>query len=332
VTTAVPADPTPARARKVLIKRLLGSAIMLSLLLIVVPRDDIATALRRVPPQIWLVALTVYLTLHLIGVYKWMLLINTAGAGLSFAQTARCYYYGLFGNIFLPSIIGGDVVRAGLAMRMTRSKSGLLLGSLADRLIDTVGLAGVAGIGALLLPTALDPRSRAIFLGLAALFAVLGIAGAASLMLLPIVRRLPFKRRRTLVKMRQAIRTLGQRPGRLVSALLLGMLLQGLLVMLNAWLGDIVGIHISPVVWLFVWPLAKIAAILPLTQGGIGVREGAMVILFQPFGVPAAAAMATALIFTTVVMAGGLIGGAAAYLLGRLDGVPLRGATTLKPT
>jgi hypothetical protein len=59
----------------------------------------------------------------------------------------------------------------------------------------------------------------------------------------------------------------------MVAALLLGMLLQGLLVMLNAWLGDVVGIHISPVVWLFVWPLAKIAAILPVTQGGIGVRE-----------------------------------------------------------
>ena len=115
--------------------------------------------------------------------------------------------------------------------------------------------------------------------------------------------------------------------GPLVGAVLL---LQGLLVLLNAWLGDVVGIHISPVVWLFVWPLAKIAAILPVTQGGIGVREGALVILFQPFGVPAAAAMATGLVFTSVVMMGGLIGGAAAYLAGRADGLPLRRSTPLE--
>jgi uncharacterized protein (TIRG00374 family) len=326
VTPSAPAATT-ARARKVLLKRLLGSALVLSLLLAVVPRDDIVAALGRVPAPVWLAALLIYLTLHLIGVVKWMLLINTAGAGLGFSHAVRCYYYGLFGNIFLPSIIGGDVVRAGLAMRLSRSRSALVLGSLADRLIDTVGLAGVAGIGALLLPTALDARSRTIFLGIASIFVLLGAGGAAALVLLRVVGRLSFKRRRTLVRMRQAVRTLGQRPGRLVSALLLGMLLQGLLVMLNAWLGDVVGIHISPVVWLFVWPLAKIAAILPVTQGGIGVREGALVILFQPFGVPAAEAMATGLIFTAVVMTGGLIGGAVAYLLGHLDGVPLRAAS-----
>lgn len=316
----------PPRAGRTLLFRLAGSVLVLALLLLFVPREEIAAALGRVPPLVWLAALFAYLSAHLIGVYKWMLLINAAGAGLGFARAARCYYYGLFGNIFLPSVVGGDVVRAGLALRLSRSRSGLVLGSLADRLIDTLGLAGVAGIGALLLPTALDARSRAIFLGIAAIFAVLGIVGGAALTMLPIVRRLPFKRRRTLVKLRVALRTLWSNPGRLASALLLGMLLQILLVLLNAWLGDVVGIHISPVVWLFVWPLAKIAAILPVTQGGIGVREGALVILFQPFGVPAANAMATGLIFTAVVMMGGLIGGAAAYILGRFDGVSVRGA------
>ena len=140
------------------------------------------------------------------------------------------------------------------------------------------------------------------------------------------VRRLSFKRRRFLVRIRQAMTALRRRPGRIVAALLLGMLLQVLLISLNAWLGDVVGIHISFVVWLFVWPLAKIAALLPVTQGGIGVREGALVILFQPFAVSSASAMATGLIFTAVVMIGGLVSGLLAFLLGRraaLQGTPL---------
>jgi uncharacterized membrane protein YbhN (UPF0104 family) len=105
----------------------------------------------------------------------------------------------------------------------------------------------------------------------------------------------------------------------MAAALALGMLLQSLLVVLNSMLGDAVGIHISIVVWLFVWPLAKIAAVVPLTQNGIGVREAAIVALFQPFRVSAAQAMATGLVFTGVVIAGGLLSGALALMLGLLQ-------------
>ena len=298
---------------------------VLALLLLVVPLDQLVLALRRVPAWAWAASLPVYLSLHLIGIAKWRLLINTAGAGLSFAQVARCYYYGLFGNLFLPSIVGGDVVRAGLALKFTRSVSGLLLGSLVDRTLDIVGLAAVAGIGALLLPTALDPQSRAVFTGIAVLFGTLVVVALLLGRAIP-ARRFPYKVRRKLAALRTAIRALSSRPGSLVAALLLGMLLQSLLVVLNAWLGDLVGIHISLVVWLLVWPLAKIAAVLPVTQGGIGVREAAIVALFAPFGVGAPEAMATGLIFTSVVILGGLVGGLLALLLGRGERAAAPGA------
>lgn len=297
--------------------RLFGSAVLLGILLWIVPIQELAEALKRVPAATWVGALAVYLTLHLIGVVKWRLLINAGGAGLSFAETARCYYYGLFGNIFLPSIVGGDVVRAGLAASLARSKSGLILGSLVDRVLDTAGLAGLAGAGLLLLPTAVDTRSRSTFA------AVVGfMAGAAAvvgllLALVPWARRAPYRIRRRLVTVRRALHTMGRQPGKLIASALLGMTLQALLIGLNATLGQVMGVAISPIVWLFVWPLAKIAAIMPVTQGGIGVREGALVVLFQPFGVPAAAAMATGLVFTAIVMAGGLVGGLIAFLLGR---------------
>ncbi len=270
------------------------------------------------PGWVWPVSLAAYLLMHLIGIAKWRLLINTAGAGLSFGQAARCYYYGLFGNLFLPSIVGGDVVRAGMALTMTRSVSGLLLGSLVDRTLDIAGLALVAGIGALLLPTALDARSRAVFTGVAALFAIAGVLALLVARAIP-ARRLPYKLRRRIAAVRHAVRALARRPGRMASALLLGMLLQTLLTVMNAWLGDAVGIRISVVVWLFVWPLAKIAAVVPVTQGGIGVREAAIVALFQPFHVTSAQAMATGLVFEGVVILGGLLSGIIALVLGRLQ-------------
>lgn len=294
--------------------RLGGSAAMLALLFTALPFDDIAAAIRSVPAGVWPGALLLYMLLHLVGVAKWRLLVNTAGAGLSFRTAVRAYYMGLFGNTFLPSIVGGDVVRAGVALRAARSKSGLVLGSLVDRLLDVVGLAAVAGIGALLSPRALDGQSRRIFLTLGALLAAGAVGGLVALAVIP-VRRFPWKVRRKLVQVRRAVRATIQRPQALVQALLLGMLLQTLLTVLNWWLGRVIGIHIPLYVWLFVWPLAKIAGLLPLTQNGIGVREAAQAVLFAPFGVSAAKAVATGLVFEVVIISGGLLAGAIAFLL-----------------
>ncbi|MEO6445459.1 MAG: lysylphosphatidylglycerol synthase transmembrane domain-containing protein [Gemmatimonadaceae bacterium] len=294
--------------------RIGGSAAMLALLFTALPFAEIAKGFREMPVHMWPLALAMYMTLHLVGVVKWRLLVNTAGAGLTFRTAVRAYYMGLFGNTFLPSIVGGDVVRAGVALRAARSKSGLVLGSLIDRLLDILGLAAVAGIGALLSPRALEPQSRRIFLTLGAVLALAGVGAVIALLIIP-VRRFPWKVRRMLVQVRRAMRATMQRPQALVGAFLLGMLLQTLLTVLNWWLGLAIGIDIPLYVWLFVWPLAKVAGLLPLTQNGIGVREAAQAVLFAPFGVSAAKAVSTGLVFEVVIISGGLLGGLIAYLL-----------------
>lgn len=302
------------------IVRIAGSAVILGLLFVALPIHELVDALRRMPAWAWPLAVAVYLTLHVIGIVKWRLVTNTAGAGLPFRAAARAYYAGLFGNTFLPSIVGGDVVRAGVALRAARSKSGLLLGSLVDRVGDIVSLGAVAGIGAVLLPRALDARSRAVFITLGTVLAVAGVVGLIMLTRFP-VRRLSFKVRRKLVHVRRAIRATARRPWAIVAAIGLGMLLQTLLVVLNYVLGLTIGIDIPLYVWLFVWPLAKISGLAPVTQGGIGVREAAQVVLFAPFGVPGAMALAVGLVFEAIIIVGGLLGGLIAFVLGR--GEPL---------
>jgi uncharacterized protein (TIRG00374 family) len=312
--------PVPVWRRPLV--RIAASGAILALLFVALPFGDLVEALRRMPLWVWPAALAGYLTLHLIGIAKWRLVTNTAGAGLSFRTAARAYYAGLFGNTFLPSIVGGDVVRAGVALRAARSKSGLVLGSLVDRVGDIISLGAVAAIGAVLSPQALDARSRAVFLSLGAVLVVAGLAGVIVLTRFP-VRRLPFKVRRRLVAVRRALRATAQRPQAIVAAIALGMLLQGLLVVLNYLLGLTIGIDIPLYVWLFVWPLAKISGLAPVTQGGIGVREAAQVVLFAPFGVPGAMALAVGLLFEAIIIVGGLLGGAIAFLLGRGDAAPL---------
>jgi uncharacterized membrane protein YbhN (UPF0104 family) len=222
----------------------------------------------------------------------------------------------LFGNIFLPSLIGGDVIRAGLALRMGRSKAGVLLGSLVDRILDVFGITCIAIAGALLAPGALDPNSRRAFWVLAIVFVAAGIATLGLLMVLP-GRRFSYRNRRRLVKVRRAGRAMAQQPQRVVMALGLGVTFQVSLILLMARLAPACGLEVPLSAWLLAYPLAKLVALLPVTQGGIGVREAALAALLLPFGAPAVLTVAVGLIWETIIIAGGLIGGAFSFLSGR---------------
>lgn len=296
--------------------RIAATVAALALLLWWLPFDELTAAIRSVPLAMWPIAIAVYLASHLLGVTKWQLLVNTGGAALPARRAVHAYYWGLFGNLFLPSLVGGDVVRAGVAMRDARSKSAIVLGSLVDRVQDVIGLGAIAGIGALLAPRALDDTSRRIFLVFLVIMGVGGLAGLVTLRFFP-ARLVPFKVRRLLVRIRQAVRANAARPSALVTAFVLGLGLQSSLILLNWELGRLIGIDIPLHVWFFVWPLAKIAGLAPVTQGGIGVREAAQAALFAPFGVGAVQAVATGLVFEVVIIAGGLLSGGIAILLRR---------------
>jgi uncharacterized membrane protein YbhN (UPF0104 family) len=296
--------------------RLAGSAAALTLLFVLLPRESLWAAVKRLPPGVWLMTLCAYLLLHQLGVTKWRMMVNLTGGGLSYVGAVRCYYAGLFGSIYLPSIIGGDVVRAGLGLRIVRSKIGLLLGSLMDRIQDLVALAIVAAIGALLLPRELDAQSRRIFWYLAAAFLV-GLVGLVAFLALLPVRRFSFRMRRRFVRVRQGLRAGLRRPQIMLASLLCGITLQIGLTLLNAYLADACGLHIPWRVWLFAWPLSKIAAMMPISQGGIGVREATLVALLAPFGASKSLAFAAGLVFQTILISGGLLSGLLAMILGR---------------
>jgi uncharacterized membrane protein YbhN (UPF0104 family) len=96
--------------------------------------------------------------------------------------------------------------------------------------------------------------------------------------------------------------------------------IQGSFVLLNAWMASWCGLDLPLHVWLFAYPLGKLSAMLPVTQGGIGVREAALAALLLPFGVPPVLTVAVGLMWEVVVVTGGLAGGGIAMLAGRSRG------------
>ena len=295
-----------------------GSALVLFLLFKFLPGRRVWLALGSLPAHLWIFVLAGYLGAHCIGVTKWRLMVNLAGSGLKWTQAARCYFGGLFATLFLPSLIGGDLVRAGMAMRIGRTKAGVLLGSLVDRSVDLVALGLLACAGALLVPGALDQKDRRIFLmfGAAAAIGVLIVAAIA--IFLP-VRLFSYRMKRRFVRLRRAARSMVRQPGAVLVAISLAFISQFVFIHLNIALAEACGLHLPFRVWLFAWPLAKLSAAIPITQGGIGVREAALAALLLPFGAPAVLSVAAGIAWEAIVIAAAFVAGLTSFLMSRFS-------------
>jgi uncharacterized membrane protein YbhN (UPF0104 family) len=304
-----------------IIFRWVAALVVLGILLHFLPLAPLRAAIAKVPPSRFVAILLGYLLAHTLGIAKWRMVVNAAGAELDFATCAQCYAGGLFGTLFLPSIIGGDVIRLAVGLRRSPQPAAVLAGNVVDRFLDVAAQAGLVLLGLVLLPGSLPAQ-----LEKTAREALLLSAGAAILLLtLVILLRRPLLGgrsvlfRRRLARLRHALHSVSRRSYVLLFGWLAGTLVQGAFLVLTARMAVYCGLVLPLRVWLFAWPLAKLAALLPLTQGGIGVREAALVALLAPFGASGPLVLAAGLIWEGIIIAGGLIAGATALLLRRLE-------------
>jgi uncharacterized protein (TIRG00374 family) len=314
------ADPQPRESSRswiFLAVRWVAALLILGILFYLLPLAPLRSALARVPLTRFVAVLLIYLVAVTGGITKWHTVVNSAGAQLNFAASAQCYTSGLFGALFLPSIIGGDVARLAVGISRSPRPAAVITGNVADRFLDVAAQLTLVSLGLILLPGSLPvplqgPAKRVLFAGVVAAAVFLGLIAALRR---PLLRGRSVHFRRRLAQLRHAIRAVSRRPRRLVLGWLLGTSVQGTYVLLTALLGIACGLRLPLRVWLFAWPLAKFAAVMPITQGGIGVREAALVLLLAPFGASASQVLATGIVWEGVIITAGLLAGLTAFLL-----------------
>ncbi len=271
-----------------LIARWAAALLILGILFYLLPVAPLRNALSRVPLTRFIAVLLIYLVALTGGITKWHTVVNSAGAQLSFTASAQCYTSGLFGALFLPSIIGGDVARLAVGISRSPHPAAVITGNVADRFLDVAAQLTLVSLGLMLLPGSLPVPLQ----GPARRVLLAGVLGAAILFGLVVALRRPLLRGRS-IRFRRRLAQL----------------------LLTALLGITCGLGLPLRVWLFAWPLAKIAAVMPITQGGIGVREAALVVLLAPFGAPASQVLATGIVWEGVIITAGLLAGLTAFLL-----------------
>lgn len=265
-------------------------------------RDD----LEGVDWRWWGAGLAILVAVQFVAALRWALLARPVGFDLPLQVFVRRYFEGLFFNLVLPTSIGGDVVKA---YRLSDKAAGRILAActvLADRVAGLTALAMIAltawagrRYSLSLVPTLLVGAglSGAVFLASAA---VVGNLGRLARML-PTVRPVEAAVARLLPYQ--------QRPSLVSSAIGWGLVVQVGGVLSVACVGRALGVDVGMPTWFAVVPLVNLMMVLPISIGGVGVREGMLSVLLAPFGVPKETAVAIGLLATLSTVVCGLLGG-----------------------
>ncbi len=288
--------------------RLAASILVLTVIFSLVPLRDVVAAIRNVEPRDWLVALVVFLVGHVVSAAKWQLL---ADSGAGFPAVLRAHFSGLVANLCLPGVAGGDVVRAGLLYRRVADKRRLAVGSVADRLIDTLGLLLIAAVG-LLLALPLFASGIHLLASIGVILAASAVGAIVAVRLYPrLLQRLPTngRLRRIGEQVGGGVQALLAQPLQLALCLMLSMAVQVAFIAVNIMLAVEAGVEVPVAAWFFAWPLSKLIATLPISAGGLGVREASLAGFLGPFGAAPTAVIATGLLWQTILLAAGLLGG-----------------------
>jgi uncharacterized membrane protein YbhN (UPF0104 family) len=272
-----------------------------------IPLEDVWNRIKTISPALWIGVFFAHIAGHCVAAAKWRSLI---GDGIPYFTALRAHFAGLAANLALPGVAGGDLVRAGVMMRTQVTKSDLVLGSLIDRIIDTATLLAIAAAGAAMLGDAGGEGFSWTYLA-TGILAASGVGGV--FLLKPISGVLAGlsakgKGGKLTGLLAAALERMSRRKLAILLCVIMSIGVQAMFAVLNATLSANIGGPSSIAMWLFAWPLAKLIATLPISIGGLGVREASLSGLFATFGVSAAPVVAASLTWQTIVIAAGLVG------------------------
>ncbi len=298
--------------------RMAISAVILTWLFSRIDVGAVFSAFSKIPWPAWALAFALYLSSQILSSLRWFIIGRTLGFGGRFMTYLKFYFVGMYFNLFLPSAIGGDVLKAFFLAKQGNGKLKATYSILADRIFGLWAMFIIGAIASLISSDGLSGKWRHLLL-----FLALSMTGAAMLVpfFIKIINSLGERLtsgRGIVARILLAIEYMAafwRYPKSLFYALGLSILLQ-LCGMTGAYiLGMGLGIGLGYGFYLSVLPLIAVLTVLPISFSGIGVREGGFIFFFHAKGVPMEKALALSLSVFAIQALAALIGGIG-YLAG----------------
>ena len=270
--------------------RLAGTLLAIILIVVLIRQQGWAetlAAIKSISLTNILIAVCFIIASRFFVIGRWFILLHSGGVKISFSDTTALTFTGLFSANFLPTTIGGDVVRLTGAMQMGYDRAVCLASIAADRLVGMLGMIFTLPYG--------------LFLA----FTTLGHGAAQSVALPALFTRLNNFIKRTL----QTFSLWFKKPLALLASLVctwghmlctfgaLYILIQGL------------GSHVS--FWMIagLWSVSYFVTLIPISINGYGVQELSLTFLFSNIaGLTPAVSLTVAVLMRALYMAASLPG------------------------
>jgi len=278
------------RYKYVLVAVKMGLSIALfSYVVAKVSPGNVWAVVRHANPTYLGAAAALFIFSNLVGSWLWARLLRAQGVTIPYHKAAAYYFVGLFFNNFLPSNIGGDIARISDASKYAPNVSSVFSATLMDRLLGVVSIALLAVIASF---ASIDRfHLYAIYLGI-----VLAFLTALALFLSIFNRRIlkafewPFR----VLGLRKVEEWIGRllddlhgfrnQKAALRAAFLATTIVQISRIYVHYLVGLSLGVRLAAGYYFLFVPVLAALVSLPISMNGLGIREGASVVLFQMAG------------------------------------------------
>ncbi len=256
------------------ILRWVGTLLALVLLIYLLSQQgwyEIIYAFRQVPLWRFLLALGLTFISRFAVTGRWHILLRSAEINIPFSQTLQITFAGLFASNFLPTTIGGDVIRLGGVIRFGYDRAISLASLVVDRLV------GMAGMGM---------AALTLIFSLPALFHALKLSFPASIVVMQAGwwYRTNERLKGAFIHILDALRLWLSQPKSILEAL--GFTWVHMLCVFGSIWILLPGLGETMPFWQIagLWALTYFVTLLPISVNGLGVQELSMTFFFTTFG------------------------------------------------
>jgi hypothetical protein len=323
--TATRRRAPPLRHFAIVAAKLAVSVALLAWLFSRIDVDRLWLGARRAAPP-WLAAAgAVYALGVLVSVWRWRVLLEAQRVVVSPVRLLGSFLVALFFNNFLPSNIGGDVVRIGDTVRLAGSKTLATTVVVADRAIGLMGLVLVAAVGATMewmtsgrLGSSVWPSTlwAGFLIGAVVLAPALVSPAGVGRLLRPLTIIHPTWVGGRIDNLTATLARFRDRPGALGACFAGAILVQATFVVLYLTMAWALKLDVTPWDLAVIVPLAMAVQMLPVSVNGFGVREATFSLFFARLGLGFESALLLSLGTQALMMAFSL-SGAAVYIARR---------------
>ena len=257
-------------------------------------------------------AFGLFFFLNILVLLRWQILLRARSLRVGTFRLFRAYLSGLFFNLVLPSTIGGDTVRTLDIAQHTGEKSSTILGTVVmDRVIGFFGLFGVLIISLLFgFRHFRDPSILIVAVILLGLVVFMFGALFSRRVFRFFFGWLPFvKLREYLKKVHLVTCEYWEQKGVLLTAFTLSVSIHLGLSFVFLLTAGALGERVPVVYALLFVPMVTAFSSLPISIGGLGLRDAATVFVFTKVGMAREPAFAISLLSFGFMFAVGLLGG-----------------------